>query len=103
MSLAGCNCLFILSRTARLLQLNQISCCLAATLFSLQATAAVAYQETYNFTTPAGTPYVLGGNQFGAADGTNNSALFYAPAGLAIDGATNLYVADGRVIRRIRP
>jgi len=41
----------------------------------------------------------------GSADGTNGTAQFWLPAGLAVDGAGNLYVADNAnaTIRMIRP
>jgi sugar lactone lactonase YvrE len=41
----------------------------------------------------------------GSADGTNGSALFSQPQGLAVDGAGNLYVADtgNYTIRKITP
>jgi secreted PhoX family phosphatase len=48
--------------------------------------------------TLAGTPHVAGGT-----DGTNNGALFNHPSGLAVDSATNIYVADwgNSTIRKI--
>ncbi|MCS7338581.1 MAG: NHL repeat-containing protein, partial [Verrucomicrobiae bacterium] len=51
-------------------------------------------------TTLAGTPGVSGTN-----DGFGSSALFSGPAGLALDGAGNIYVADmeNHTIRRLTP
>src|ERR1043166_3113371 len=45
------------------------------------------------------------GGVSGSADGTNGSALFSQPQGLAVDGAGNLYVADtgNYTIRKITP
>ncbi len=49
--------------------------------------------------TPVGTNWVVttvggsAGNP-GSADGTNSAARFYSPAGVAVDRAGNLYVAD---------
>jgi hypothetical protein len=50
--------------------------------------------------TLAGTPHVNGGT-----DGTNSGALFNTPSGLAVDSATNIYVADwgDHTIRKITP
>ena len=41
----------------------------------------------------------------GSSDGTNNTALFFYPSGVAIDGAGNLYVADldNNTIRKVTP
>ncbi len=41
----------------------------------------------------------------GSSDGTNCAALFYNPSGIAIDGATNIYVADtgNHTIRKVTP
>jgi sugar lactone lactonase YvrE len=56
--------------------------------------------DTWNHTirkiTPAGLVSTLAGlaGNFGSADGTNSKARFYRPAGIAVDGATNLFVAD---------
>jgi sugar lactone lactonase YvrE len=51
-------------------------------------------------TTIAGSP-----GQTGSANGTNGTALFYAPTGIAVDHALNLYVADygNSTIRKITP
>src|SRR5262245_37426917 len=70
-------------------------CCLSA------APLALAYNEQFSFSTPVGSPYVPA--SLSGGDGTNNAARFYGPAGLCRDAATNLYVADGNVIRRISP
>ena len=44
--------------------------------------------------TPAGLVYTIAGSVAGFADGPGTSALFSAPAGITIDAADNLYVAD---------
>lgn len=51
-------------------------------------------------TTFAGSPYL-----YGSADGTGSAARFFLPYGLAIDGAGNVYVADGgnHLIRKVTP
>ena len=51
--------------------------------------------------TPAGSL----ASTFGSADGTNNSALFYQPMGIAVDQRGALYVADqyNHMIRKITP
>jgi len=70
--------------------------------------------DSFNFTVrkvaPVGTNWVvttLAGRagSFGNVDGTNNVALFNGSAGLAVDAATNIYVADtdGHVIRKVTP
>ena len=71
----------------------------------------VYVSDTLNHTirkiTPAGTVSTLAGlaGKFGAADGTNSKARFNRPGGLALDSATNLYVADSlnHTIRKITP
>src|SRR5207248_5347641 len=85
-----------LRRVKRLASLSIILCSL------LSAYPALAYQELFNFTTTVGWPYVAA-NPSGVADGTNNNAKFYSPAGVTLDSATNLYVADGNVLRKIAP
>src|SRR5438128_6353405 len=56
--------------------------------------------QSYTFTTIAGTALVSG-----TADGTNSDARFTGPAGLAMDAAGNLYVADlsNHAIRQVSP
>jgi len=46
--------------------------------------------------TSSGVVTTLAGSagQSGSADGTNNTALFFSPAGVAVDGAGNVFVAD---------
>ncbi|HWX19520.1 MAG TPA: NHL repeat-containing protein [Candidatus Binatia bacterium] len=41
----------------------------------------------------------------GSVDGTNNTARFYHPTGIAVDALTNLYVADelNNLIRKVTP
>jgi len=55
--------------------------------------------------TPDGVVTTIAGNpaQSGSVDGTNNAALFSAPRGVAVDSATNVYVADAgnSTIRRL--
>ena len=64
------------------------------------AFAASGTAQSYIFTTIAGLAQV-----HGTADGTNSSARFYLPSGLALDGAGNLYVADlfNHTIRKVAP
>ena len=56
--------------------------------------------DTYNHTirkiTPAGIVSTIAGKAgtVGSADGTNSAARFNYPGGIAVDSATNLYVAD---------
>jgi sugar lactone lactonase YvrE len=61
---------------------------------------ASATAQSYTFTTIVGLAGVSG-----TADGTNSTARFYRPAGLAVDGAGNIYVADllNQTIRKIAP
>jgi sugar lactone lactonase YvrE len=51
-------------------------------------------------TTLAGTP-----GTFGSIDGTNNTAMFAYPSGMAIDSSSNLYVCDtgNDTIRKVTP
>jgi len=55
--------------------------------------------------TPAGVVTTIAGaaGVIGSADGSGNAARFNAPAGIAVDSAGNLYVADtyNRTIRKI--
>ena len=61
---------------------------------------SLAYSQSYSFTTLAGLPGVSG-----SANGTNAAARFYYPAGIAVDGSGNLYVAEilNHTIRKITP
>src|SRR5690349_13795014 len=80
---SGCSSALVLKGARNLLL---ALCCLSA------ATVALAYDEQYSFSTPVGSAYVPA--TLSGGDGTNNGARFYGPAGLCIDAATNLYVAD---------
>lgn len=71
---------------------------------------ADTFNDTIRKITPVGSNYVVaticgtaGSN--GAVDGTNNTALFDGPSGVAVDSSDNLYVADSfsSLIRKITP
>ena len=69
---------------------------------ALTATLAIGqanYPTPYTFTTIAGS------TGYGSADGTNGTAHFAYPCGVAVDSATNLYVADtvNSTIRKVTP
>jgi len=63
--------------------------------------------HTLRVMTPSGSVGTLAGStgQTGSADGPGSSALFAYPAGIALDGSGNLFVADhdNNVIRKITP
>jgi len=63
--------------------------------------------HTIRQVTPAGMVTTLAGlaGSFGAANGTGSSARFYHPSGVAVDSATNVYVADSGyyIIRCVTP
>ena len=91
--------------------------CLDAALrfFGLQTVAAgvnsnfyVVDGSTLEIVSPSGGAWSvtnLAGSAAGFADGTNTSALFNMPQGIALDGAGNVYVADtgNHVIRKVTP
>ncbi len=77
---------------------------------------AVSSTKTYDGTTSsAATPTITSGyvvttlagsaGQVGSSDGTGSAARFYSPAGVAVDSAGNVYVADyaNQEIRKITP
>ena len=73
---------------------------------------ADAYNNEVRKVTPVGTNWVVttlaglaGTNTSGSADGTNGNASFSLPAALAVDSATNLFVADtgNNTIRKVTP
>jgi len=57
---------------------------------------ADTFNDTIRQITPAGVVSTIAGRagSSGKADGTNSTARFYFPAAIAVDSATNLYVAD---------
>ncbi|MHB8523376.1 MAG: NHL repeat-containing protein [Limisphaerales bacterium] len=57
---------------------------------------ADTYNHTIRQTTPLGTVSTLAGQTglAGSADGLGDNARFYAPFGVAVDNAGNVYVAD---------
>jgi hypothetical protein len=65
------------------------------------------FNATIRKITPAGVVSTVAGlaGVSGFANGTNSGALFNAPAGICVDAATNIYVADAgnAVIRKITP
>lgn len=78
--------------TGRLLPLLAL-----AALIPLGRPSAAA--QNYQFSTLAG----LAGNS-GSTDGTGTAARFYRPAGIAIDSAGNVYLADtNSTIRKVSP
>jgi sugar lactone lactonase YvrE len=65
------------------------------------------FNHTIRKITPAGLVSTLAGlaGVWGSADGTNDAARFYLPAGIALDSATNIYVLDSgnHTIRKVAP
>jgi sugar lactone lactonase YvrE len=63
--------------------------------------------ETIRKVTPLGAVTTVAGSagNYGAANGSGGSATFWAPQGLALDAANNIYVADSlnHTIRKITP
>lgn len=63
------------------------------------------YNSTIRMVTSAGVVTTFAGSPMtnGSTDGTNGSALFFLPDGVAVDAATNIYVSDSHndTIRKI--
>jgi len=78
---------------------------------AVDSTGNVYVSDTLNHlirkVTPAGvvTTFAGGAGLVGSADGTGTAARFYAPTGVAVDSADNVYVADtyNNTIRKITP
>jgi len=71
---------------------------------------ADAYNSTIRKITPVGTNWVTStiagqAQVYGELDGAGSNALFYVPAGIAVDANTNIFVSDsyGMVIREVTP
>jgi sugar lactone lactonase YvrE len=64
------------------------------------ACAVLAQAQPYTFTTPVGQTSISTTTDE-TGDGTNNNAHFRGPAGVVLDPAGNLYVADPNSIRRV--
>lgn len=60
------------------------------------ACTSIVYAQPYTITTAAGSAIEPGDN-----DGTNSTAQFTAPTGLAQDNARNVYIMDGNALRRM--
>ncbi|KAA0254172.1 MAG: hypothetical protein EDX89_11010 [Acidobacteria bacterium] len=63
--------------------------------------------HTIRKVTPSGDVTTLAGlaGSYGSDDGTGSAARFYSPAGVALDGSGNVYVADAynHTIRKVTP
>jgi sugar lactone lactonase YvrE len=78
---------------------------------AVDASGNLYVADTFNHTirkiTVSGSCSTLAGlaGTYGSADGTNTSALFYLPQGIALDGFGNIYVADtgNNTIRKLSP
>jgi sugar lactone lactonase YvrE len=68
---------------------------------------ADAANSTVRKITPAGVVTTIAGSagNFGLFNATGTNAIFYQPAGIAVDAATNVYVADtfNNAVRKIAP
>ncbi len=81
--------------------LRLLGCSVLALVSASALRAQFTYTTPYAFSTLAGSPAQAAGH----ADGSGSSALFYYPAGVAVDSAGNVYVADtdNHAIRKITP
>jgi sugar lactone lactonase YvrE len=67
---------------------------------------ADTFNQTIRKITPAGVVSTLAGSPTleGSTDATGSAARFFFPAGVAVDAAGNVYVADGKhTVRKITP
>ena len=89
---------FTRERTHAIVQAGLVVCCLW--FASMNSVRAQSSYSPYAFGTLAGLAKVPG-----SADGTNITARFHFPSGVALDGVGNVYVADtyNNSIRKITP
>jgi sugar lactone lactonase YvrE len=80
-------------------RMRRLGCLFAASL-AVHVAVGEAHASTYDFTLLAGDA-----NALGQPNGTGSAARFFNPSGVAVDGAGNIYVADGgdHTVRIVTP